>query len=73
MYKWVRPSIAIPVHGEAEHMETHADIAKATGVPRAMVGRNGDLFMIRPVPGIRRQIAETGRLGWQKEGLVRVE
>jgi ribonuclease J len=29
--------------------------------------------MIRPVPGIRRQIAETGRLGWQKEGLVRVE
>ena len=73
MYKWVRPAIAIPVHGEAEHMETHADIAKATGVPRAMVGRNGDLFMIRPVPGIRRQVVETGRLGWHKEGLVRVE
>jgi ribonuclease J len=73
MYRWVRPAIAIPVHGEAEHMETHADIAKATGVPRAMVGRNGDLFMIRPVPGIRRQIVEVGRLGWQKEGLVRVE
>ncbi|SNB58309.1 ribonuclease J [Marinobacter sp. es.042] len=73
MYKWVKPAIAIPVHGEAEHMETHADIAKATGVPRAMVGRNGDLFMIRPVPGIRRQVVETGRLGWHKEGLVRVE
>jgi ribonuclease J len=54
-------------------METNADIAKATGVPRAMVGRNGDLYMIRPVPGIRRQVVETGRLGWHKEGLVRVE
>jgi ribonuclease J len=73
MYKWVKPAIAIPVHGEAEHMETHADIAKETGVSRAMVGRNGDLFMIRPVPGIRRQVVETGRLGWHKEGLVRVE
>ncbi|KMQ73220.1 ribonuclease J [Marinobacter subterrani] len=73
MYQWVRPAVAIPVHGEAEHMEVHADIARAQGVPRAMVGRNGDLFMIRPVPGIRRQIAETGRLGWEKEALVRVE
>ncbi len=73
MYRWVRPAIAIPVHGEAEHMETHGNIAKANGVPRAMVGRNGDLFMIRPVPGIRRQITETGRLGWEKQALVRVE
>jgi len=72
MYRWVRPAIAIPVHGEAEHMEAHATIAKAKGVPRAMVGRNGDLFMIRPVPGIRRQIVETGRLGWEKQELVRV-
>ncbi|AXS84066.1 hypothetical protein D0851_14145 [Marinobacter sp. Arc7-DN-1] len=33
-----------------------------------MVGRNGDLFMIRPVPGIgiRRQMAETGCPSWEK-------
>jgi ribonuclease J len=73
MYQWVRPAIAVPVHGEARHMETHAGIAKANGVPRAMVGRNGDLFMIRPVPGMRRQMTETGRLGWEKQTLVRVE
>ncbi|WP_372971240.1 ribonuclease J [Marinobacter sp.] len=72
MYNWVKPAIAIPVHGEAEHMETHATIARATGVPRALVGRNGDLFMIRPVPGMRRQITATGRLGWEKQVLVRV-
>ncbi|MCM0614158.1 ribonuclease J [Marinobacter sediminum] len=72
MYQWVQPKIAIPVHGEAEHMETHADIAKRWGVPKALVGRNGDLFMIRPVPGMRRQITGTGRLGWQSGELVPV-
>lgn len=71
MYRWVQPRLAIPVHGEATHMEAHADIAKATGVPKTLVGRNGDLFMIRPVPGIRRQLVEAGRLGWLKEELVR--
>ena len=72
MYRWVQPNVAIPVHGEAEHMEAHAGIARACGVPRSLVGRNGDLFMIRPVPGIRRQVVETGRLGWEKHELVRV-
>ncbi|WP_166267653.1 ribonuclease J [Marinobacter caseinilyticus] len=72
MYGWVRPGLAIPVHGEAIHMSTHAGIAKACGVPKTLVGRNGDLFMIRPVPGIRRQIVETGRLGCDKGELVRV-
>jgi len=72
MYQWVRPAVAIPVHGEEQHMQAHAEIARDTGVPKRLVGRNGDLFMIRPVPGMRRQIIETGRLGWQKQELVRV-
>lgn len=72
MYQWVQPTIAIPVHGEAEHMEAHAGLARECGVPRALLGRNGDLFMIRPVPGMRRQVVETGRLGWEKGALVRV-
>jgi len=72
MYRWVQPAVAIPVHGEEEHMAVHARLAKQTGVPKTLVGRNGDLFMIRPVPGMRRQITETGRLGWLKQALVRV-
>ena len=72
MYRWVQPAIAIPVHGEEEHMAVHARLAKQIGVPKTLVGRNGDLFMIRPVPGMRRQITETGRLGWLKQALVRV-
>lgn len=44
MYEWVKPRIAIPVHGEDAHMRSNAKIAKAAGVPVQLVGRNGDIF-----------------------------
>lgn len=72
MYQWVRPQVAIPVHGEAEHMDTHARLARDCGVPRALLGRNGDLFMVRPVPGMRRQVAPVGRIGYERGELVPV-
>jgi len=62
MYRWVQPRIAIPVHGEPDHMAANAQLARAVGVPRQIVGRNGDLFMLAPVPGIRRGAAPAGRL-----------
>jgi ribonuclease J len=68
----VQPEIAIPVHGEEVHMKAHAALAKGCGVPRTLTGRNGDLFMLAPVPGIQRQKVRTGRLGWEKGALVRV-
>ncbi|MFK7865310.1 MAG: ribonuclease J [Pseudohongiellaceae bacterium] len=44
MYDWVKPRIAIPVHGEDKHMQSNAKIAKDRGVPIALTGRNGDIF-----------------------------
>lgn len=70
MYQWIRPQLAIPVHGEAPHMQANASIAKASGVPRQWVGENGDLFMIAPVTGIQRGAVNVGRLGLQGEMLV---
>ena len=72
LYKWVQPEIAIPVHGEEVHMRAHAGLAKGVGVPRSLTGRNGDVFMLRPVPGMQRQKVSTGRLGWQKGKLIPV-
>ncbi|MCA8887465.1 MAG: ribonuclease J [Parvularculaceae bacterium] len=62
MYKWVRPIYAIPVHGEARHLEAHADFALSLGVADAISPRNGDL--IRLAPGEPQIIDETpaGRL-----------
>ncbi|HFD14784.1 MAG TPA: ribonuclease J, partial [Rhodospirillales bacterium] len=41
MYRWVRPRIAIPVHGEARHLHAHVRFARELGVPETVLLRNG--------------------------------
>ena len=48
MYEWIRPQIAIPVHGERRHMEAHAKLALASGVKKAMVPINGSAIRLAP-------------------------
>jgi ribonuclease J len=50
LYRWVRPQIAIPVHGEAVHLSEHAALARKTGVPQALICSNGDLVQMAPGP-----------------------
>lgn len=66
MYHWVKPSIAIPVHGEREHLLAHANIAKQSGVTKHYVGENGDLYRLAPQASIRRQVVKTGRIPLQQ-------
>ena len=49
MYGWVKPRIAIPMHGEARHLSEHAKLARAAGVEEVLDVRNGD--MVRLAPG----------------------
>lgn len=46
MYAWVKPRIAIPVHGERRHLVEHAAFANSLQVPHALPGRNGDMVRI---------------------------
>ncbi len=62
MYRWIKPKIAVPVHGEPQHLDAHARLARDLGVPLQLNGRNGDLLMLAPQPGIRRAAAPVGRL-----------
>jgi ribonuclease J len=48
MYKWIRPEIIVPVHGEMRHMAEHARFARAQGVPHGIVQKNGDLVRLAP-------------------------
>jgi len=48
MYQWLRPQIAIPVHGEMRHMTEHARLAKSLQVPEALVPANGQLYRLAP-------------------------
>ena len=68
LYKWIRPEIAIPVHGTADHLIGNAEIAKSQDIKKRLVGKNGDLFMLAPQAGIRREAAPVGRLGINAKG-----
>src|SRR6516225_647682 len=68
MISWVRPKILIPAHGEALHLNEHAEFARCAGVPQVLVCRNGDL--VRLAPG-RAEIVDqlpSGRL--YKDGFI---
>jgi ribonuclease J len=62
MYQWIRPQIAVPVHGEPRHLDAHAALARDLGIPLQLNGRNGDLYRLAPQPGLRRGAAPVGRL-----------
>lgn len=66
MYRWVKPSIAIPVHGEARHMQANALIAGQEGVPCQLVGENGDMFDVVNRKRVR-SAAPVGRLWFDEE------
>ncbi len=71
MYRWTRPQIAIPVHGEPRHLAEHARLARSLQVPQAIVPENGQL--IRLAPGRAAVIDEvpSGRI--QLDGRVLIE
>ncbi len=67
MYQWIRPRIAIPVHGEQVHMEAHAELARACQVKHTLVPANGDLIRLDGAEGPR--VVERVQAGrWAVDG-----
>jgi ribonuclease J len=62
MYKWIRPEIVVPVHGEVRHMQEQARFARAQGVPKAVNQVNGDIIRLAPDGPQRIGEAPVGRL-----------
>jgi len=62
MYRWARPEISVPTHGERRHLLEHAAFARDLQVPQQVTPRNGD--MVRLAPGRAEIIDEVpaGRL-----------
>ena len=60
LYDWIRPQILVPVHGEIRHMKEQARLGLASGIPKAVFQKNGD--MVRLAPGA------PGKLGGVRSG-----
>jgi ribonuclease J len=68
MYHWVQPKIAIPTHGEQEHLERHAQIAKEMKIHSQLLGRNGDLYQIAPQTMVKRGFVDAKRIAIKQPG-----
>jgi ribonuclease J len=73
MYGLVRPRVSIPVHGELRHLKEHAELARACGVPEAIVAENGDVIRIAPGPVRIDDSVPVGRLTREGNRLTSTE
>jgi len=71
MYRWVRPQMAVPVHGEHRHMAEHAKLAGALQVPHTPVIENGQI--LRLSPGTPEVVGEVQSGRWLVDGTLIVD
>src|SRR5690348_17389363 len=71
LFSWVRPRIAVPVHGEPLHLAEHAALARRIGIAHVVTCLNGDLVRLAPgSPAVIDEVPE-GRI--YKDGGLLVE
>ena len=70
MYQWVRPRLAIPVHGEARHLAAHARLAADCQVPQQIVIGNGKIVRLAPGTPSEVDTVISGRLAYDGSRLL---
>jgi ribonuclease J len=66
LYRWTRPKIVIPVHGEYMQMEKHALLAREAGAGQSIIPANGQVIEIAG-EGIASYVGEV------KHGMLAIE
>lgn len=70
MYRWMRPKIAVPIHGEARHLIAHQRLAEAMGVPQVLLIENGDVLRLAPGDPAVVDEVPVGQMVLETDGLV---
>ena len=73
MYQWVRPKIALPVHGEVATWSSTRRSRAACQVPETIVAPNGTLVRLAPGPAEIIDHVQAGRLARDGDGVVPLE
>lgn len=66
LYDWLKPQVAVPVHGEAMHLAAHAELARDVGVGTVLEITNGDIARLAPAPAEVVDEMTPGR--WYRDG-----
>ncbi len=70
MLQWVRPRIAVPVHGEFRHLVEHRRLAAECQVPEPILAVNGDVVRLAPGPAEVVGAVDSGRLALDGTELI---
>jgi len=73
MYRWVKPRLAVPVHGELRHLRAHVALAESCQVRQALLAENGAIVRLAPGPAEIVGEAPAGRLGLDGSRLAPLE
>jgi ribonuclease J len=52
MYRWMRPKIVVPMHGEARHLKAQAELAREMGVKTVFTLTDGEILRLAPDPAV---------------------
>lgn len=50
MYRWLKPKVLVPVHGEPMHLTAQAALARQAGIEEVVVTANGKMVRLSPSP-----------------------
>ncbi len=70
MYRWIKPEIAVPIHGEARHLAAHMRLARELGVAQPVLVKNGDVLRLAPGPATIVGEVPVGRRVLESDELV---
>jgi ribonuclease J len=62
LYGWLKPKVAIPMHGEPRHLREHRQLAHAAGVVESHAITDGQMIRIAPAPVMIVDEVPVGRL-----------
>ncbi len=71
MYEWVRPTVLIPVHGDARHLDEHARFGLECGIETVVVPENGSLIQLKKEDTCEIDLLPSGR--WVFDGKRMIE
>ena len=52
MYRWIRPEVVVPMHGEARHIQAQAVLAREMGVRDVFPVLDGEIVRLAPEPAV---------------------
>ena len=73
MYGWIKPRIAVPIHGEARHLHEQARFARECGIEQTIVIENGAVLRLAPNGPTALDRVRTGRLAVDGTRLIPLE